>query len=97
LDICKLQVTGTEFPHLIGKVGFIDSKAPSAKAAPVAFRAAAKKACRLGVKKAKVSYPNISDSDVPYLCMDLTYTYTLLVDGFGKLHQFSYSMKFLLL
>ena len=89
-----MKVKGTEFPHLIGKVGFIDSKAPSAKAAPAALRAAAKKACQLDVKKAKVDYPNISDSDVPYLCMDLTYTYTLLVDGFGKLHQFLNSMIF---
>ncbi|EES08260.1 hypothetical protein BDA96_05G088800 [Sorghum bicolor] len=71
------------FYYLASHVGFIDSKAPSAKAAPAAFRAAAKKACQLDVKKAKVAYPNISDSDVPYLCMDLTYTYTLLVDGFG--------------
>jgi apyrase len=78
-----------EFPHfLIGKVGFIDSKAPSAKAPPAAFRAAAKKACRFDVNRAKVAYPDVSDSDVPYLCMDLTYTYTLLVDGFGKLHRF---------
>lgn len=48
------------------------------------FMVAAKKACQLDVKKAKVAYPNIDDMDVPYLCMDLTYTYTLLVDGFGK-------------
>ncbi|CAD6254302.1 unnamed protein product [Miscanthus lutarioriparius] len=71
------------FYYLASHVGFIDSKAPSAKAAPAALRAAAKKVCQLDVKKAKVDYPNISDSDVPYLCMDLTYTYTLLVDGFG--------------
>jgi apyrase len=66
------------------KVGFIDSKAPSAKAAPAAFRTAARKACRLGVKKVKVVFPKIEDASVPYLCLDLTYQYTLLVDGFGE-------------
>ncbi|KAF8711388.1 hypothetical protein HU200_029419 [Digitaria exilis] len=64
-------------------VGFIDSEAPSAKAAPAAFRIAARKACRLGVKKAKVAFPKVEDASLPYLCLDLTYTYTLLVDGFG--------------
>jgi len=48
------------------------------------FKAAAEKACRLSVKEAKVAYPNVSDTDLPYTCMDLTYQYTLLVDGFGK-------------
>lgn len=87
-DGCKV-LAGTEFLQLITlrKVGFVDSKAPSAKAAPDAFRAAAKKACRLDLKKAKAAYPNISDTDAPYLCMDLTYMYTLLVEGFGKLHS----------
>ncbi|KAG2561026.1 probable apyrase 3 [Panicum virgatum] len=73
----------SSFYYLASHVGFIDSKAPSGKAAPAAFMAAAKKACRLDVKKAKVTYPDIGDMDLPYLCMDLTYTYTLLVDGFG--------------
>ncbi|PAN41760.1 hypothetical protein PAHAL_8G068700 [Panicum hallii] len=73
----------SSFYYLASHVGFIDSKAPSAKAAPAAFMAAAKKACQLDVKKAKVTYPDIGDTDLPYLCMDLTYKYTLLVDGFG--------------
>ncbi|CAN6362644.1 unnamed protein product [Urochloa humidicola] len=73
----------TGFYYLASHVGFIDSKSPSAKAPPAAFLAAAKKACQLDIKKAKVAYPNIDDKDVPYLCLDLTYTYTLLVDGFG--------------
>jgi apyrase len=66
------------------KVGFIDSNAPSAKAAPAAFGAAARKACRLGVEKVNVVFPKITDANVPYLCLDLTYQYTLLVDGFGE-------------
>ncbi|RLM70063.1 putative apyrase 3 [Panicum miliaceum] len=73
----------SSFHYLASHVGFIDREAPSAKAAPAAFMAAAKKACQLDVKKAKDTYPDIGDMDVQYLCMDLTYTYTLLVDGFG--------------
>ncbi|XP_039824159.1 probable apyrase 3 isoform X3 [Panicum virgatum] len=73
----------SSFYYLASHVGFIDSKAPSAKAAPAAFMAAAKKACQMDIKKAKVTYPDIGDMGLPYLCMDLTYTYTLLVDGFG--------------
>jgi len=71
------------FYYLAADVGFIDSKAPSAEATPAMFKAAAEKACRLSVKEAKVAYPNVSDTDLPYTCMDLTYQYTLLVDGFG--------------
>ncbi|KAG2571030.1 hypothetical protein PVAP13_7KG023158 [Panicum virgatum] len=63
----------SSFHYLASHVGFIDSNAPSAKAAPAAFRTAARKACRLGIE----------DANVPYLCLDLTYQHTLLVDGFG--------------
>ncbi|KAG2561033.1 probable apyrase 3 [Panicum virgatum] len=73
----------SSFHYLASHVGFIDSNAPSAKAAPAAFRTAARKACRLGVKKVKVVFPKIEDANVPYLCLDLTYQHTLLVDGFG--------------
>ncbi|CAL4994842.1 unnamed protein product [Urochloa decumbens] len=75
--------TTESFHYLASHVGFIDSKSPNAEAPPAAFMDSAEKACELDVKEAKVAYPNIADVDVPYLCMDLTYTYTLLVDGFG--------------
>ncbi|CAM0144634.1 unnamed protein product [Urochloa decumbens] len=78
----NIYVTSS-FHYLASHVGFIDSEAPSARAAPAAFRIAARKACRLGVEKVKVAFPKIEDANVPYLCLDLTYQYTLLVDGFG--------------
>ncbi|KAJ1275190.1 hypothetical protein BS78_05G117300 [Paspalum vaginatum] len=71
------------FYYLAADVGFIDSKTPSAEATPAMFKAAAEKACRLSVKEVQVAYPNVPNTDVPYTCMDLTYQYTLFVDGFG--------------
>lgn len=65
------------------KVGIIDGNAPSGKTTPSAFGASAEKACQMSVEEAKIEYPNVNDVDVPYLCMDLAYQYTLLVDGFG--------------
>ncbi|CAO2143112.1 unnamed protein product [Urochloa humidicola] len=73
----------SSFYYVAAEVGIIASNAPSAKATPAAFRASAEKACQLSVEEAKIAYPNVNDGDVPYICMDLAYQYTLLVDGFG--------------
>uniref|UniRef100_A0A0E0BN89 Apyrase n=1 Tax=Oryza glumipatula TaxID=40148 RepID=A0A0E0BN89_9ORYZ len=69
------------FYYIASHVGFIDSDAPSAKSTPATFKAVAEKVCKLSVKEAKVEYPNVRDH--AYLCMDLIYEYSLLVDGFG--------------
>ncbi|XP_066359974.1 probable apyrase 3 [Miscanthus floridulus] len=73
----------SSFHFLAAQVGIIDGKFPSAKSTPSAFRVVAKKVCQMSVKEAKAAYPSVQDIHVPYLCMDLTYQYTLLVDGFG--------------
>jgi hypothetical protein len=50
-----------------------------------AYEEAAKTAC--GVKsfeEAHNLYPDVPLFDLPYLCMDLVYVYSVLVDGFGE-------------
>ncbi|CAL4911865.1 unnamed protein product [Urochloa decumbens] len=73
----------SSFYYVAAEVGIIASNAPSAKTTPAAFRASAEKACQLSVEEAKLAYPNVNDGDAAYMCMDLAYQYTLLVDGFG--------------
>lgn len=65
------------------EAGFINPKAAVAKVKPSDFEEAAKRACSLNVNDAQSSYPGVQKDNVPYICMDLVYQYTLLVDGFG--------------
>ncbi|KAJ3682947.1 hypothetical protein LUZ60_013174 [Juncus effusus] len=65
------------------EAGFVDPKAAVAKVKVSEFEDAAKRACKLNVNDAKSTYPSVSDDNLPYLCMDLVYQLTLLVDGFG--------------
>ena len=44
----------------------------------------AKQACGKTYEDAKSSYPRVAEERVPFICMDLTYQYALLVDGFGR-------------
>ena len=67
------------------QAGFVDPKSHVAKVRPVDFQEAAKRACQTSLEDAKSAYPNVEEANLPYLCMDLVYQYTLLVDGFGKL------------
>ncbi|CAL4981739.1 unnamed protein product [Urochloa decumbens] len=82
----NIYVTSS-FHYLASHIKIIDDKAPSAMAAPAKFRKIASLACRMDVKQdakiIEILYPKVEKANVPYLCMDLTYQYTLLVDGFG--------------
>ncbi|EMS65821.1 Apyrase [Triticum urartu] len=71
----------SSFYYMASQVGLIDSDAPSGTSTPMAFRAVAQKICRMSLKEVKAKYPKVRD--IPYICMDLVYQYSLLVDGFG--------------
>ncbi|KAL6660346.1 hypothetical protein ACP70R_001892 [Stipagrostis hirtigluma subsp. patula] len=49
----------SSFYYMASHVGIIDSTAPSAKATPAAFGAAAEKACQFSVEEAKAAYPTM--------------------------------------
>ncbi|GFY80723.1 apyrase 1 [Actinidia rufa] len=68
---------------LAAEAGFIDPNLPMAKVRPVDFGEAAKRACKTTLKNAKSTYPRVEEYNLPYLCMDLVYQYSLLIDGFG--------------
>lgn len=48
------------------------------------FEDAARQACETNINDARNSYSRVDEGNLPYLCLDLVYQYTLLVDGFGK-------------
>ncbi|KAG1338897.1 Apyrase 1 [Cocos nucifera] len=65
------------------EAGFIDPTVPVVKVRASDFEEAAKRACKLNVDDAKSTYSRVSVENFPFLCMDLVYQYTLLVDGFA--------------
>lgn len=65
------------------EAGFVDPNKPVAKVSAAEFEEAAKRACQTKLEDAKSVYPHVGDANLPYLCMDLVYQYTLLVDGFA--------------
>lgn len=65
------------------ETGIVEENASKAIVRPIAYRNAAEKACRANVDNIKTIFPLIDKRDVPFLCMDLIYEYTLLVHGFG--------------
>lgn len=65
------------------EAGFVNHNLPVAKVRPVDFANEAKRACETNLEGAKSRYQRVEEDNLPYLCMDLVYEFTLLVDGFG--------------
>ncbi|KAK4282151.1 hypothetical protein QN277_013561 [Acacia crassicarpa] len=65
------------------EAGIADPNSPVAKVHPVDFEEAAKRACETKLEDAKSTYHSVGEGNLPFICMDLVYQYTLLVDGFG--------------
>ncbi|KAF3667060.1 Apyrase [Capsicum annuum] len=77
-------IHASSFFYDIGaQVGLVDPKFPSAIVKPVQYLKSAKVACQTKAADIKTVFPNTQDRNLPYLCMDLIYEYTLLVEGFG--------------
>nr|GMD63102.1 apyrase-like [Ipomoea batatas] len=64
-------------------VGIIDPKKSSEKVKPIAYLKAAKVVCETKFEDIESTFPNAKKENIPYLCIDVVYEYTLLVDGFG--------------
>ncbi|MFS7915498.1 putative apyrase [Helianthus anomalus] len=58
-------------------VGFINVSERVVEVRPQDFKEAAKHACKTTFEDAKSTYPNVDADDLPCLCMDLVYQYTL--------------------
>ncbi|MBA0590910.1 hypothetical protein Gorai_019599 [Gossypium raimondii] len=65
------------------EAGFIKAADPVATVQPHSFAEAAKRACGTKYADIKATYPAVDVGNQAYLCLDLVYQYTLLVDGFG--------------
>ncbi|XP_031113691.1 apyrase-like [Ipomoea triloba] len=75
------------FYDIAADVGIIDQEKASKIVKPRSYLVAAKLACETKFEDVKSTFPNAVEKDYPYLCMDLVYQYTLLVDGLG-LHPY---------
>ncbi|XP_047172097.1 nucleoside-triphosphatase-like [Vigna umbellata] len=73
----------SSFYYLSRDVGIVDPKSPNAIVRPVDLENLVKGACGKTFEDAKSSYPLLSEERVPFVCIDITYMYALLVDGFG--------------
>uniref|UniRef100_A0A453I6D7 Uncharacterized protein n=1 Tax=Aegilops tauschii subsp. strangulata TaxID=200361 RepID=A0A453I6D7_AEGTS len=83
VDLLALVTYTFNYISLSHQAGFVNPKAAVAKVKPSDFEEAARRVCKLNVKEAHATYPDVSEEDIPFLCMDLVYQHTLLVDGFG--------------
>ena len=59
-----------------------DADAAEAEVKPSDFEDAAKKICSRSLAELAMEYPNVQEDTRKFLCMDLTYQYSLLVTGF---------------
>lgn len=65
------------------EVGLISTNLSNGKASLKELGKVAQMACTITYKDAEKKYPKIWTESLPYVCMDLVYQYSLLVDGFG--------------
>ncbi|KAF4367435.1 hypothetical protein F8388_025853 [Cannabis sativa] len=82
IGVSNLYV-GSFFFDRAAQVGFINKSDHVAKAYPAQFKDAATLACQTKFEDAASVFPSVDESDLPYICLDLVYQYSLLVDGFG--------------
>ena len=64
------------------QLGLIDRNADAAVIRATDYANEADRACRTKMRDAKSKY-RLEDLNLPYICMDLVYLYTILVDGLG--------------
>ncbi|KAH0641302.1 hypothetical protein KY285_037888 [Solanum tuberosum] len=83
LDAFKNIYISSFFFDMASQVNIVDPKTSSGKAKPIQYLNAAKIACKLKAEEVKYVFPNVDSKDLPYLCMDMIYQFSLLVDGFG--------------
>lgn len=65
------------------EIGMIPLDAYAAVIRPADYLRAANRACVTEFKDVISTYPNIVQKDAAFVCSDLVYFYTVLVDGFG--------------
>ncbi|KAJ3684288.1 hypothetical protein LUZ61_013452 [Rhynchospora tenuis] len=79
----KLYLASAFF-YVASDDNIIDRNAESGELTPTDFKKAAISACALSsLEEARAKYPNAWSFNLPHLCMDLVYQYTLLTTGFG--------------
>jgi hypothetical protein len=81
----KKMFVASFFFDRAAEAGFVDPNQPVAEVRPLDFEKAANKACNMRMEEGKSKFPRVEEDNLPYLCLDLVYQYTLLVDGFGML------------
>ncbi|KAG7623944.1 putative apyrase [Arabidopsis thaliana] len=79
----KKMFVASFFFDRAAEAGFVDPNQPVAEVRPLDFEKAANKACNMRMEEGKSKFPRVEEDNLPYLCLDLVYQYTLLVDGFG--------------